>query len=225
METELKKGRGHKAQIGEVRVHSNGKWKKTAPGSNGWEQLKDIHRSKSGDGHEVHVHTITPEKAYFHVHDSTGKKVANGKLTHEDFKNNYTPVTIHFVDDNSHVSNYYKNDLPSEAEPLVDTEDEIDEVPFMNPVDDEDEVLDDDIPEIIVDTPDDDELEEEAISPYKLNLPSVDPTLAYTMGSLVRFMTDGRKKEGRIEDIAPNGILTVNSGGINHYISPRRLIN
>jgi hypothetical protein len=233
MENILKKGRGHRAEIGEIRIHANGKYKKTAPGSNGWTLLKDVHRAKS-DGHEAHVHTVTPEKVYFHVHDKEGNKVANGKLKHEDFRENYTPVLINHptIGSDSHVQTYFsntQNEVP--IEPIEEEEEVPENIRTFTNDDDLDEVideeiLDDDLPEIIVDDPDEDELEDEAISPYKLNLQTdtMGRVTGYTVGSLVQFLTDGRRKEGRIEDIADNGILTINTGNINHYISPMRLV-
>jgi len=231
MEDILKKGRGHRAEIGETRIHANGKWKKTGPGSNGWTLLKDIHRAKS-DGHEAHVHTVTPEKVYFHVHDKDGNKVANGKLKHEDFRENYTPVLINHptIGSDSHVQTYFmgQDNLPVDTSITEDEDEEgvSDNIrPLIND-DDLDEVLEDDLPEIITDEADEDELEDEAISPYKLNLQTdtLGRVTGYTIGSLVQFLTDGRKKEGRVEDIADNGILTVSTGNTNHYISPMRLV-
>lgn len=225
----LKKG-GKKAGLGEIRVYSNQKWKKTV---SGWEPVKDVHKAKS-DGHQAHVHTITKDRVFYHVHDKEGGKVANGKMSHADFKHNYTPVIIYHPEggssDSDHVLNYTSVDptvLSEEVivEPIEETEseDETDEdlEDFIDS-----EGLDLDVDPVIEDL---DELDTISIDPYKKRI--IQPINSFIRssspeeGQIVRFISDGVKREGVITEVAPNKILTIRSGSRVFYIAPTRLLD
>jgi hypothetical protein len=223
---EIKKG-GKKAVLGEIRTYSNQKWKKT---TSGWELVKDVHKAR-GDGHTAEVHTVTPDKVHYHVIDHEGKKVANAKMSHQDFANNYVPVTIHHPNGGSpnqeHVAKYVgvmpeESSLEQPVDSEVESEEELDEVPNKPVIEVDDEDADLDIAP--TEDLDDDEAFDEVIIPEPKTIShNVGPKEA-AIGDSVNFITDGNKRSGIVSDVAPNGVLTIISGSRTHYISKNRLI-